>query len=286
MAGLADLRDAPSLREPADLAGPADLVGLAARGLGHARLVHPFPSFLDAAVVAGLATLGGAGMPAALRAGAAMLLLQFAIGATNDLADAPADRRAAPAKPIPAGLVTPRAARLVALAAGPVGLLLVATGGPASLVVAAAGLAVGLLHDRRLKGTAWSWLPYALGIPLLVTFGWAGAGLPLPGLLVLLAPLADHGRCPARARQRARRRGARPGGRCDETVATRLGRAGASRLVALHAVLVIVSACSPSAGPRRCSLPVASDVHPVGGRDLVPAARHEFRAGRNGGVNR
>ena len=121
------------------------------------------------------------------------MLLLFAIGATNDLVDAPADRRAAPAKPIPAGLVTPGAARRVALAAGAGGLLLAAAGGPAGLLVAAAGLAVGLLYDQL-----------ALGNALADLEGDRVAGLT--------------------------------------TVATSLGRAGARRLVALNAALVVAVA--------------------------------------------
>ena len=36
-------------------------------------------------------------------------------------------------------------------------------------------LAIGYGYDLRFKGTAWSWLPFAVGIPLLPVFGWVGA---------------------------------------------------------------------------------------------------------------
>ena len=215
--------------------------GPVARAVGLVRLVHPLPSFLDAAIVAGLAVVAGGGMAAAVRAAAAMLLLQFSIGATNDLVDAPVDRGVAAGKTIPAGLVTPAVARRVALAAATGGLVLAAAGGPASLAVGGAGLAVGLAYDLWLKGTAWSWLPYALGIPLLVTFGWAGAGLPVPGFVALLAPLAAVAGAQLAIGnalvdlERDRAAGL-------TTVATSLGLAGARRLLAVLATVVVVAA--------------------------------------------
>ena len=59
-------------------------------------------------------------------------------------------------------------------------LLLATPSGPGLLLVAGFGLAVGYAYDLVAKGTAWSWLPFALGLPLLPLFGWYGAtgGLP------------------------------------------------------------------------------------------------------------
>jgi hypothetical protein len=53
-----------------------------------ARLVHPFPSFLNAAATVGLAFAAEDGSPDAsivARMAVAMLLAQFAIGAANDI---------------------------------------------------------------------------------------------------------------------------------------------------------------------------------------------------------
>jgi 4-hydroxybenzoate polyprenyltransferase len=227
----------------------------AGRAVALLRLLHPFPSILDALVVAGLALVAGAAFPAALRAALAMLLLQFAIGATNDLVDAPADRRVAPHKPIPAGLATPAAARGAAIALATGGLLLAAAAGLVSLAIAGAGLAAGLAYDLRLKRTAWSWLPYAAGIPLLVVFGWAGAGLPVPAFVVALAPLAGlAGAQLAIANaladlERDRATGVR-------TVATGLGRRRAWRLLIVVAAVTLASAWSIVAA-------VGSDVAPI-----------------------
>jgi 4-hydroxybenzoate polyprenyltransferase len=154
------------------------------------RLVHPFPSFLDAAVAACVASVAGAALPRALLLGLAMLFLQFAIGAANDWADAPTDSRAQPGKPIPSGVVTRAQAAGVAVAVGAVGLALAAAVGWAPLGLAAAGLAVGLAYDLRLKRSPWSWVAYAAGIPLLLGFGWVGSGQPMAGHAVVVLAIA------------------------------------------------------------------------------------------------
>jgi 4-hydroxybenzoate polyprenyltransferase len=119
-----------------------------------------------------------------------MLLLQFALGAANDWADAVADTTAQPGKPVPAGLVRRSTAALIAAAAAALGLGLAAAAGPSTLAVAAAGLATGLAYDLRLKGTRWSWVPYAIGIPLLPIFAWVGATGTLPAPFAVLVPMA------------------------------------------------------------------------------------------------
>ena len=120
-----------------------------------------------------------------------MLALQAGIGATNDLVDAPRDAGHKPGKPIPAGLVSGAAARRVALVAFGTGLVLAgAFGGLAGCGVALVVIGVGLAYDLRLKGTAWSWLPFAVGIPILPVFGWLGATGALPTAFVVLVPVA------------------------------------------------------------------------------------------------
>jgi 4-hydroxybenzoate polyprenyltransferase len=119
-----------------------------------------------------------------------MLLLQFGIGAANDWADSAADALARPAKPIPAGLIRRPTAARIAVSAATGGLALAALAGLPTLAVAAAGLATGLVYDLRLKRTRWSWLPYAVGIPLLPVFAWIGAAGSLPAAFVVLVPIA------------------------------------------------------------------------------------------------
>jgi 4-hydroxybenzoate polyprenyltransferase len=119
-----------------------------------------------------------------------MTMLQFAIGALNDIVDAPADAGRIPPKPIPAGDVPPGMARgVVAIGAG-AGLLLAAPSGPATFAVGAVVLAVGGAYDLFAKGTPWSWLPFAVGIPLLPVYGWLGVTGSLPGFFIILVPMA------------------------------------------------------------------------------------------------
>ncbi len=119
-----------------------------------------------------------------------MTALQASIGALNDLRDAPADAGRKPGKPIPAGLVRPGTARLVVVTAAVAGLALAAPSGPGLVLLAMIGLSIGYAYDLVAKGTPWSWVPFALGIPLLPVFGWYGAASTVPDWFVALVPMA------------------------------------------------------------------------------------------------
>jgi len=119
-----------------------------------------------------------------------MVALQASIGALNDVIDAPADAGQKPGKPIPSGLVAPATARLVVLVGAGTGILLAAVSGSGLAALAAAGLGVGYAYDLWAKGTAWSWLPFAIGVPLLPVFAWFGATGSLPTVFVVLLPAA------------------------------------------------------------------------------------------------
>ncbi len=163
---------------------------MGARLAGLVRLVHPFPSILDGVVVAAVALIAGASPVDASRLGLAMTALQFGIGATNDIVDAPRDAGHKPGKPIPAGLVSRPVARVVAVAAFAAGLILSTLSGPATVGLALVVVGIGLAYDVLLKGTAWSWLPFAVGIPILPVFGWLGATSTVPPIFALLVPVA------------------------------------------------------------------------------------------------
>jgi len=188
-----------------------------------------------------VATIAGAAPSRALLLAASMLLLQLAIGAANDWADSHLDALARRAKPIPAGLVPRRAAAWIAGVAAGIGLALAASIGAATLLLASIGLGAGLAYDLRLKGTRWSWLPYAIGIPLLPLFGWVGAVGSVPPAFAVLLPVAMiAGAALAVANaladlERDERAGA-------ETVATILGMTRARRAGALLEALVVVAA--------------------------------------------
>ena len=153
------------------------------------RLVHPFPSVLDGAATAAIGAAAGGAPATALRLGLAMILIQFAIGATNDVVDAPFDR-GRPAKPVAAGVVSPRTATAVAIGCALAGLGLVVPSGLPCLAIAVAGLGVGLGYDLRLKRTPWAWLALAVAIPLLVVFAWYGATGTVDPLLAVSTPIA------------------------------------------------------------------------------------------------
>jgi 1,4-dihydroxy-2-naphthoate polyprenyltransferase len=119
-----------------------------------------------------------------------MTALQFAIGALNDVVDAPRDVGRTPPKPIPAGIVPRATAKGVVLIAAAIGLLLAVPSGAATLLVAGVVLVIGAAYDLVAKGTAWSWLPFAVGIPLLPVYGWLGVSGALPRSFAILLPMA------------------------------------------------------------------------------------------------
>ena len=160
--------------------------------MGFARLIHPFPSILDGVVVALVALVAGGDAATAVRLGLSMMAFQFAIGALNDLVDAPVDRIGKPDKPIPSGIVTPSAARGIVVGSALIGLALAAPGGLVLIAIGLVGLSIGGWYDLRAKGTTLSWLPFAVGIPLLPVFAWYGAAGSLPGVFLVLVPAAAN----------------------------------------------------------------------------------------------
>lgn len=211
-----------------------------ARPLSALRLVHPFPSLLNSALVFGLALLAGGGIEMSALLAAGMLGLQFCIGTVNDLFDEGMDREAKPWKPIAAGIVSRSAATAVALVAGGGGLALASlAAGLPSLAMAAAMLACGLVYDAWLKPTAWAWLCFSVAFAILPVYAWHGATGQLPPRPEFLLPLAalagpliqlSNGLADAE-------RDAAAGIR---TLTTRLGRRGS--LLVIAALLVVIHA--------------------------------------------
>jgi 4-hydroxybenzoate polyprenyltransferase len=209
---------------------------------GPLGLLHPFPSTLDACAAAAIAWLAGGPVATVVWVGLAMGLLQTSIGATNDVCDIEHDRVARPEKPLPSGSAGRRGAAVYASAAALVGLAISFCLGPLAGTVAAAGLACGLVYDGWLNRTAWSWLPFALGLPLLPAFAWAAVRGRLPdGFLALLVLGAVAGAALALANGLADLEGDTSAGRGG--LAYRLGRPRALRLLLfLHATLLVVAA--------------------------------------------
>ncbi len=170
---------------------------------GVARVVHPFPSLLVSGIVLALIPVADPGASALiyLRLGLGMLCYQFAIGIVNDLVDAHDDAVAKPGKPIAAGGVSARAATWLAVALVVLGAI-VTLGLPVEAwLVGVAGLGCGLVYDLWLKRSWWSWLPFAIALPLVPTWVWSATGqwesqrawvLPLGALLGLSVHLANQ----------------------------------------------------------------------------------------------
>jgi 4-hydroxybenzoate polyprenyltransferase len=213
-------------------AGPSAV----ARIGGLLRLVHPFPSLLDGLVVWAVAVLAGADQPTAARLGVAMIVLQASIGALNDVVDAPRDVGRKSGKPIPTGLVSRDVAWAVVVAGAILGIALTLPSGAATVALAVVGLGIGYGYDLVLKGTAWSWLPFAVGIPLLPVFGWLGVTGSLPASFAVLLPTAVVAGA-ALAIANARADIERDVAAGVDSVAVRLGL---SRSWALHAGLLAV----------------------------------------------
>lgn len=172
--------------EPRDPGEP----GLMARIGGLIRLIHPFPSVLDGVVVGAIALVAGGDGLTSARLAVSMTALQASIGSLNDFVDAPRDSGHKPGKPIPAGLVSARVAATTVAAAAGIGVGLAISSGWGALGLAVVVLAIGFGYDLRFKGTAWSWLPFAVGIPLLPVYGWLGAAGTLPTSFAIVLPVA------------------------------------------------------------------------------------------------
>jgi 4-hydroxybenzoate polyprenyltransferase/geranylgeranylglycerol-phosphate geranylgeranyltransferase len=145
---------------------------------------------LDGAATVAIALLASGDVATGLRLGGSMVALQASIGALNDVIDERADAGRKPGKPIPSGLVTPTVARVMILVSAMLGGLLASMSGPGTVALAALALGIGYGYDLWAKGTTWSWLPFAIGIPLLPVFAWFGATDRLPGQFAILLPAA------------------------------------------------------------------------------------------------
>lgn len=167
------------------------------------RMFHPFPSLVVTAVTIAIALIAIPSPPVGTTAvlAVSMLCYQLAIGVANDLVDARDDTAAKPWKAIPRGVVSRRQALtgVVALAGAGMGVSSVLRG--EAWIVGMAGLACGLAYDVQLKRTVFSWLPFAIAIPLIPVWVFLAfdrwhwllwASFPLGALLGLALHLANQ----------------------------------------------------------------------------------------------
>lgn len=183
--------------------------------------------------MAAVALVAGAVPALAFHLGVSMTALQASIGTLNDMHDAPDDVGRKPGKPIPAGLVSVPLAWAVVTGGAATGIALALAVDARVAALAVVVLLIGYGYDLVAKGTAWSWLPFAIGIPILPVYGWLGAATELPAFFAALVPMAVlAGAALAIANARADLERDLASG--TVSVATRLGLEGSWRL---HAFL-------------------------------------------------
>ncbi|MDQ3627306.1 MAG: UbiA family prenyltransferase [Actinomycetota bacterium] len=147
---------------------------------GLLRASHPGPTAAVTALVAVLASVLGHDAATITLIAAAVLTGQLSIGWSNDLVDAPRDRRAGRRdKPIATGELPGHVVRVALAVTVPtcvaLSLLCGLRSGLSHLLL---GVASGWLYNLWLKRTAWSWLPYAVAFGSLPA--WVTLALPQP----------------------------------------------------------------------------------------------------------
>ena len=133
-------------------------------------LPHATPIIVVLTATAILAVVTADGIPPTRDVSALLLAMlggQIAIGAINELVDAPIDAQVKPTKPIPSGLVTHRGARLLTIMSLIAMVIFSATLGWLSLVLCTLGTATGIAYSLWFKRTIFAWLPYLVALPLL-----------------------------------------------------------------------------------------------------------------------
>jgi 4-hydroxybenzoate polyprenyltransferase len=114
--------------------------------------------------------------------------MQLAIAMLNDYSDRHADAVGKPEKPIPRGLVTPREALLAGCSMIALMVLLLLPLPPLAWLLALLYLALGMAYNLGLKSTPLSGVVFALAMPLIPLYAFAGVGY-IPLFLLWLVPL-------------------------------------------------------------------------------------------------
>jgi len=225
--------------------------------------MHPFPSVLDGLVSGAVAALAGAGLDRVLPIAAAMTMAQLGIGTLNDVVDAPRDAGRKPGKPIPARVVGRRSARAAAVLWFAAAVLVASTIAPVLAALTVVVIGIGLTYDLVLKGTAWSWVPFAVGVPILPVYGWLGATGTLAPAFAIVVPAAVAAGA-ALAIGNSLVDAERDASAGDTSVAVRLGPARASgvAVVLLLGVgtLAVTSAAADGAGTATLAIAASASV--------------------------
>lgn len=171
--------------------------------LGYLLLSHPLPVLSHTIAVAAFALLAGG---LALDWGifalvvAAHVAMQLSIATLNDYCDRRLDSVAKPEKPIPRGLVRPGEALVTGLLLILLMVLLLLPLPPLALLLSLLYLALGQAYNLGLKATPWSGIVFALAMPLIPVYAFAGMGrvssvlfwsIPIAALLGVALNLAN-----------------------------------------------------------------------------------------------
>lgn len=175
------------------LAAPRARPALTRRLLGYVRVTHPLPSAMYVVATALLSVVAAAAAHRMLggvtlaRALVAVACAQIAVGSFNDYCDRDLDAAEGRAdKPIVAGLISPRGAFALGVAASVVMLLAIAPLGPLPLVLGLLIEGLGLAYDFRFKGTPVSAVLFAVYFPIFPLLAWSLFGRWQPFLPWLL----------------------------------------------------------------------------------------------------
>lgn len=175
------MRDAPSMTQSLRHS-PRQVVR------GYLVLPHAVPIIVVMTATAAFAMVAAGGWPglgALVCLVGAMFGAQITIGTVNELVDADLDGIAKPTKPIPAGLVSRRGARVVASG----GLILMALFSlrfsVEAFALCALGTGAGVAYSVWFKRTIWSWIPYFVALPLLPIWVWTALSRVEPEMLAI-----------------------------------------------------------------------------------------------------
>ncbi|MGW0749655.1 UbiA family prenyltransferase [Streptomyces sp. NPDC002587] len=187
-------RTAETGRQPSPaVASASPAVRWRTAAVGLLAACHPLPAAAVTLFAAVLAAAAGRSLPGAAAAVGAVAAGQLSVGWSNDRADLRRDLAAGRwDKPLVAGTVRPAAVTRAAVLALLVCVPLSLAGGPLAGGVHLAGVAAAWGYNLKLKGTAASWLPYALAfglLPAFLTLGLPGAPWPPPWLTAAAALL-------------------------------------------------------------------------------------------------
>ncbi|HEX7736683.1 MAG TPA: UbiA family prenyltransferase [Ktedonobacteraceae bacterium] len=159
------------------------------RAQGFVLLGHPLPVLFHAVAVTVFALLAAWSRPVwgtLLLVVGAHTAMQLAIAVFNDYCDRERDAQVKSGKPISAGLVTPREALVVGGLLLLIMVLLLLPLPPLAWLLTLGYLALGMAYNLGLKATPLSGVVFALAMPLIPLYAFAGVGRWLPFLTWLL----------------------------------------------------------------------------------------------------